>query len=193
MAAGRICTGYSLPYVAKYSNTGTTITYTQGQKLARGVDVSMEASASDDNTFFADNGNAESTAGKFNGGTCTMTVDGILPATAKLILGLPDPGENGLTAYGDTMVVPYVGIGFIRRYQSDNVVTYVPTILPKCRFSVPSDGAKTQEDAIEWQTQQLSAAVLRDDTAEHNWKYEGSEVSTEAAAEAVIKSFFKIS
>ena len=45
MAAGRILTGFSLPYVAKYTNSGSTVTYSQGQKLARGVSVSIEAEA----------------------------------------------------------------------------------------------------------------------------------------------------
>ena len=32
MAAGRVCTGFSLPYVAKYAASGGTITYSDGQK-----------------------------------------------------------------------------------------------------------------------------------------------------------------
>lgn len=35
-AAGRVATGFSKPYVAKYSNVGTTISYSEGIQLARG-------------------------------------------------------------------------------------------------------------------------------------------------------------
>ena len=52
MAAGRVRTGFSLPYVALYSATGTVITYSNGQRLARGVSVSIEAEAEDDNIFY---------------------------------------------------------------------------------------------------------------------------------------------
>ena len=50
-AAGKVCTGFSLPYVALYNNG----TYTSGQKLARGVDVTVSPESSDDNKFYADN------------------------------------------------------------------------------------------------------------------------------------------
>ena len=46
MANGRVCTGFSKPYVAVYSATGGTIKYESGQDLARGVDVSIEPETS---------------------------------------------------------------------------------------------------------------------------------------------------
>ena len=51
MAVGRVCTGFSLPYIAKYAATGGTITYSDVQKLARGVSVSIEPESSDSNNF----------------------------------------------------------------------------------------------------------------------------------------------
>ena len=39
MANGRIITGFSKPYVAKYAESSGTVTYSDGMVLARGVEV----------------------------------------------------------------------------------------------------------------------------------------------------------
>lgn len=191
-AAGKVLTGFSLPYVALYGHTGTTVSYSSGQKLARGVSVSIEPESGDENNFYADNIAAESSPGVFTNGTVTLTVDGLLAAAERLIMGLPEADAQGFMHYGDDMSIPYVGIGFICRYQSDGEVTYTPVILRKCRFTSPGTEANTQEEEIDWQTQELEAAILRDDTAKHDWKYVGGDEATEAAAEAKIKTVFGI-
>lgn len=191
-AAGKVTTGFSLPYVALYAASGGTITYTSGQKLARGVDVSISPESGSDNNFYADNVVAESDAGKFTGGTLSLTVDGLLPTTRKLIFGLP-AATGGWTEFGDDMAVPYVAVGYIARSQSDGVVKYTPTILPKCKFNLPEDAAATQEDSINWQTESLTATIMRADDANHVWKLLGDEQSTEAAAEAALKTKLGIS
>lgn len=185
MAAGRVCTGFSLPYVALYSESSGTLSFSSAQKLARGVDVNIDPQTGDASTFYADNQAAESDGGKFTGGTVALTVDGLLPAAEKLIMGLPD-ASNDWTAYDDDQVVPYVAIGFIARYMSGGVTTYVPYILPKCIFNQVSNSANTQEENIDWQTQELTATILRADDAKHTWKWVGAPQSTEAAAEALI-------
>ncbi len=192
-AAGKVLTGFSLPYVALYAHSGTTVSYSSGQKLARGVSVSIEPESGDENNFYADNIAAESSPGVFTNGTVTLTVDGLLAAAEKLIMGLPTADQQGFMHYGDSMEIPYVGIGFVCRYQSDCVVTYTPVILRKCRFTSPGTEANTQEEEIDWQTQELSAAILRDDSATHDWKYVGGDEVSEAAAEAKIKTAFSIS
>lgn len=193
-ANGRVCTGFSKPYVALYANTGTTITYSSGQVLARGVSVDIEPNTADnDNIFYADNVAAEAVGGTFTGGTLTLTVDGLLDAAEKLLFGLPNAGSDGLVPYGDDMQVPYVGIGFIARYMSDSETTYVPIIITKCRFAEPGTSAETQGEEIDWQTQELTANILRDDSANHVWKYVGAGQATEAEAEAKIKTKFNIS
>ena len=193
-AAGRVCTGFSKPYVAKYTNNGTTITYSNGMQLARGVNVSIEPeTAADDNIFYADNVAAESVGGKFTGGSVTLTVDGLLDAARKLVLGLPDAGQDGLIAFGDNQSIPNVGIGFVVRFMSDGVETWVPFILAKCKFKEPATSASTQEEDIDWQTEDLEATILRDDSANHVWKYMGEDQTTEAAAETIIKTKFNIS
>lgn len=192
MAAGKVLTGFSLPYVALYSANGGTVTYSSGQKLARGVSVELEPTVGDNNNFYADNVIAETAGGIMTGGQVTLTVDGLLETAEKLILGLPDADTNDWIHYGDAMSIPYVGIGFICRYQSDGVVTYTPVVLTKARFQTPSLSANTQEEDIEWQTQELVADLARDDTASHDWKLVGEAQTTEALAEGMLKTMFNI-
>lgn len=194
MANGRILTGFSLPYVAIYTASDSTVTYSSGQILARGVSVSLEVeSADDDNVFYADNVAAESVSGTFSGGTATLTVDGLLQSAEQLVLGLPDADTNGFVAYGSATSIPYVGIGFICRYMSDSTTTYVPVILTKCRAKQPNLEAETQEDEISWQTQEIEFTMLADDTDDANWKMVGTAQTTEAAAESMIQTYFSIS
>lgn len=194
MAFGKVKTGYSLPWVALYSATGTTVSYTSGMRLARGVEASYDVETSDDNNFYADNIEAESDSGTFQSGTLNLTVDGLLAAAEKLIMGLPAADTtSGLTAYGDDQAIPDCGVGFIFRYKSAGVTYYTPVIFPRVQFSQISDSGATQEDAIDWQTQELTATIKRAEDEKRNWKYVGTDQATEAAAEAVIKTFLGVS
>ena len=196
-AAGKVCTGFSLPYVAKYAASQGTISYSSGQKLARGVSVTATPETTDDNNFYADNILAESAAGEFTGGTINLTVDGLLAAAEKLIMGLPAASTTGTDAsfihYGDDQQIPDVGIGFVARYQSGGSVTYTPIIFPRAAFNLIENNAETQEDAIDWQTQELTANIKRAEDSNRNWKYVGGDETSESAAEAKIKTFFSIS
>lgn len=196
MAVGKVCTGFSLPYVAKYAASGGTVTYSEGMRLARGVSVSIAPDSSDNNDFYADNVKAESVNGVFTGGTVTLTVDGLLPAAEEFIFGLPEAATVGTVSvlkYGDSAQSPYVGIGFIARYMSDGVTTYKVIVLTKAKFNLPTEEANTQEDAISWQTQALEATIMRDDTADHDWKLvAATEYTTETAAETDLKKILNI-
>ena len=191
-ASGRVGTGFSKYYVAKYVNTAGTITYTGCMALGRGVDVNISPETGSDNAFYADNVEAENAPGVFNGGTVELTVDGLHTAAARFIWGLPEAEEvNGVSvvAYGDDANPPYVGIGFLRRFMSEGVTTWVPYVLRKAMFQVGNTEAATQESEIDWQTQSLTANLMRDDSANHRWKLEGAEgYSTEAAAEEALVS-----
>lgn len=198
-----VTTGFSKPYVAKYgtSSGAASNTYTNGMALGRGVNVTVEVDAGDDNNFYADNVIAETAAAQFTTATGTVAVDGLENAAATLILGLPAPKSFEvatsksiqLQGYGGVMDPPYVGFAYIRRTMMNGVTSFYPVIHPKVRFAIPSDSAATQEDTIDWQTQELSATILRDDTTASNWKIITAEgCDTEADAEAVIKKYFNI-
>lgn len=190
-AAGKVLTGFSLPYVALYSESNGTVTYSSGQKLARGVEMTISPETSDDNTFYADNQSAESASGTFTGGTLSLTVDGLFDTAEKLIYGLPAASTNWYS-YDDDQAVPYVGFAAIARYMSDGVTTYTAVALPKVRFNALELSAATQEDEIDWQTQALEATIFRADDAKHTWRKLSEPQTTEAAAEALIKTLFSI-
>lgn len=183
-AAGRVTTGFSFPYVGIYEATGTTVTYTGVQELARGVSVSIEPESSDNNPFYANNIEAENDAGTFNGGTMTLTVDGLLQSAEALIMGIT-ASEDGIE-YGDNINQPYCGVGFITRYRSGDQTSFVPTLIRKVKFDILGNDAETQEESIDWQTQELSAHIYRSDMENRSWKWEGTEYATEAAAVAAL-------
>ena len=191
MVAGRVCTGFSKPYVAKYSNSGTVVNYSSLQPLARGVSVNLQPESSEDNNFYADNMVAESGAGEFIGGTAELEVDGLFRDTEDLIFGSP-AAVDGWVADGDQSNAPFMGTGFIVRWMSEGVTTFQPVVLPKVKFAIPEEERATQEDEIEWQTTTLVAALMRDDTENKNWRYRGSSFSTEGAAETALSVFLGI-
>lgn len=184
-AAGRVATGFSKPYVAKYIASGTSVIYQGARRLARGVNVNVQPESSDDNNFYADNQAAESASGLFTGGTVELEVDGLFTSSYNYIMGIEDVAE-GWTADGNNAEVPYVGIGFIVRWMSAGVTSYQPVVIAKCKFSVPEEERATQEDEIDWQTTTLSAAMMRDDTTAEAWRYRGADFATEAEAEAAL-------
>lgn len=190
-ANGRVLTGFSLPYVALYASTGTTVTYSSGSILARGVSVSVEnEQEADANVFYADNVAAETVEGEFRGGTFTLTVDGLLSSAEALIYGLSAADGDGWVSYGTQNTAPYVGVGFVCRYMSDGAESYVPVILTKCKFNLANLSAATQEEDIDWQTQELTGRILID--ANNIYKKVGTAVTTEAIASSAIKTVFNI-
>lgn len=186
MKAGRVTTGFSKPYIANYSAAGTTVTYSNARLLARGVSVNLAPTSSDDNKFYADNVAAESDSGTFTGGEVTLTVDGLFLESYRMIRGIGEPRADGWTVEGKNSAVPYIGIGYIARWMSGGVTGYTPTILCKTKFNIPEESANTQEDAIDWQTQELTATLMRDDSADEAWKLIGADFSSEAEAEAAL-------
>ena len=200
MAYGKVIIGFSAPFVGVYNNNGGTVTYTNGQRLARGVDVDLNPEVSDDNDFYADGEIAETEGGKFKRGTVKFTVDGLHDAAERLIYGLPDPEEMQIndtlkvkvTKRGNDEKPPYVGAGFIIWYQSDGVVTYQPIILPKVKFATHGTKAKTQEEKKNWQTQELEATVCRDDTEKRNWHWLIEEQSSEEEAIVILEALLGV-
>lgn len=195
MANGRVITGYSKPYVALYEAGGGTPTYSGGMAMARGVSVSLSLETGDAVDFHADNVLAESAGGVFTGGTATFTVDGLKDAARKLIMGLPTEttvtvGSESVKVqdYDDRQIIPYLGVGFVIRVMENGVTSYVPYVLTKVVFAEDGLEAATQEENIEFQTSELTATIMRDDSTNHRWRRIAEAQTTEAQAEAVIQA-----
>lgn len=187
-AAGRVVTGYSTPVVALYAASSGAVTYSTPTTLARGVSVEVSPETSDATIFYADNVAAETAPGRFTGGEVTLTVDGLNPDAEKMIMGLPDPSSDGFTYYNDDQSIPYVGVGWITRYMSGGVTFYTPEGLCKVAFNPIDRSAETQEEEIDFQTQELTANIMRDDSAKHAWRFFGGDYSTEADAATALRS-----
>ena len=142
---------------------------------------------------------AESVNALFTSGTATITVDGLKDEARQLIMGIVTT-ENvtvgsdtvAFQVFDDQQQIPYMGFGCIVRYMEDGVTSYVPFILPKVAFQQEGIEANTQEDTIEFQTQELTANILKDDTQYHAWKKVGEAQATEAEAEDAIKKVLNI-
>lgn len=188
MANGQVTTGFSKPYVAKYTEENGAVVYTDGMPLARGVDVNVEPESSENNNFYADNQVAESDSGKFTGGTVTLTVDGLKTAAERLVMGVPAAGEDGWTDYDDDQSIPDVGIGFIRRVMEGGRTYYIPYVLVRCTFAQIPISAATQEEEIDWQTEEVSATIKRAGVGKHKWRSIGERQDTESAADEALRT-----
>lgn len=196
LAKGAVTTGYSYPVVALYAQNGGTVTYSSGMDLARGVSIEPNIeTANDDNTFYANNAAAEEGQRRFRRGDLTLTVDGLLRTAENLILGISGTRnvtvQSGtvvaMTDYGDSQNIPYCGFGCVVRRQSAGVVFYQAHIYPKVRFASFAPGAATEEDQIDWQTQELNATLMRDDTTAHNWQSISEPLATELEAYNAVR------
>ena len=87
---------------------------------------------------------------------------------------------------------PYLGVGFVIKKQVNGVIWWRAVVLTKVMFSVPSDSATTQGETIEWQTQALTATIMRSDAAKHPWFRMTSLMDSEADAEAAVKQYLSI-
>lgn len=199
MANGKVIVGFSHPWVAVYSNSGSSVSYTGGMALARGVSVSIEVSEPESNPFYADDTIAEDVPSTFTGGTVTLTVDGLKEAARRLIYGLPtassvtvDGQQVAVEDYGAAMEIPYVGIGFLICYMEDGVESWAPVLLTKGKFSPSNTVAATRAGVVEWQTEELKATLSRDDSDARNWKRIAEDQASEAAGEAVLKTLLGV-
>lgn len=188
--------GLSRIYVAKYAAGSGTPTYSDGTLLAKAVEMSVELESADDNNDYADNEISESDT-TFGGGTLTLTTDDLSQEGSALILGITPSAVTGLTpevkelVYDDDMVPPYLGAGSIIKKIKNGMEKWRAVVLPKVKFSVPSDSATTQGETIEWQHPEITANIYRDDSAKHRWKREAT-FDTEEEAAAYIKKLLNI-
>lgn len=187
--------GLSKPYFAVYSAAGSTVSYASGAVMGKATEANIEIDTTEDNNLYADNAIAE-TDRTFAGGTLTLSTDDLSQEVSKAILGLAEQAITGIEGVTDTSVkellyddqqqTPYLGVGFIIKKKVGGVYKWRGVILTKVMFSAPADAATTQGETIEWQTPELSATIMRDDSTNHMWKREAT-FTTEAQAEAYIK------
>lgn len=187
--------GLSKPYYAIYNENGGNPTYAEGALIGKATEMTLELEGADANVLYADNGPAESD-NQFAGGTLTISTDDLLPDPMLAILGLKaeamDLDGTATTApkwivYDDDQAIPYVGFGGIIKAKQSGATRWIAVVLTKVQFANPGISAVTQGETIEWQTKELTATVMRDDSTKHTWQMQSTPMNTEADAEAAIK------
>ena len=181
--------GLSQSFYAIYSASGTTVSYSDGGTLGKAVEVSIEPEESDANIFYANNGPAES-ASSFGGGTLTITNDRLPLTAVAAVLGLTvasitTPAGVSLTFPGG-MAAPYVGYGTVAKMIVDNAPNWRAILLHKVQFAVPTGEYSTQGESIEFEGHEITAQILRDDSANSAWMT-WADFSTEANAIAWLQ------
>ncbi len=192
--------GLSKPYYGIYSATGNAVSYANGAVMGKATEANIEIDTTEDNNLYADNAIAE-TDRSFAGGSLTLSTDDLSQEVTKAILGLTETAITGIEGvtdtsvkelvYDDTQNTPYLGVGFIIKKKVGGAYKWRGVVLCKVMFSVPADAATTQGESIEWQVPELSATIMRDDSATRMWKREAT-FTTEAQAEAYIKARLNI-
>ena len=192
--------GLSKPYYALYSATGSTVTYASGGLLGKYTELSISLDGQDANILYADNAAAESDQ-QFTGGTATVTTDDLEAAVMIAILGAQEEtitSEEITTTspkwvvFDDQQEAPYVGLGGVIKKKVNGAVKWVGFVLDKIQFATPGIAAVTQGETIEWQTQELTATILRSDAENHPWFRLSSAMDSEADAEAAVKQYLSI-
>lgn len=187
--------GFSNVHVAKYSASAGTVSYADGMKLGKAVEVDIQVETSNENNFYADDAVSESDA-RFSNGTLNHTPDDLMPEETALILGITgkavaENSEIEELSYDDDMEPPYLGWGGVIKKRKNGETKYRAVVLPKVKYNTPNDAATTEGQTINWQTPSLTATIFRDDSEKHVWKREAT-FDTLAEAVAYVKKCLNI-
>ena len=190
--------GVSKPYVAVYSNTGSTVSYTGLTTLGKYTNLDLSLDDAGANDFYADNAIAESDNRAFAGGSLTITTSDLDPAALKTVLGLVEEAIAATVATttpvpkwlvnGDGQQIPYVGIGGIVKMQINGEIKYQAIVLNKVLLRNPGLSIATQGETIEWQTPTIEGRVYRSDATDHRWRMVSTYLDSEADAIAAISA-----
>ena len=188
--------GLAKSYYAKYnvSDQGV-ISYTDGGLLGKAVEAQIELDGNDPSKFFADNGPAES-ALSFTGGTLTITNDRLSLSPVAALLGLTTapvttPSGTHLSFPAD-INPPYVGYGTVKKDIIDGVTSYMSIILYKVQFRVPALDVTTQGETVEFNGQEFTATIMRNDATPALWMDWGV-FTSETDAVSYVKAALGIS
>lgn len=192
--------GLSKPYYAQYSNDGTTVTYSKGGLMGRYTELNISINEASANTLHGDNGPAE-LDNQFNSGTAAISTDELLAGNMVDVFGakkvpIDAAGISSADAnwyvFDDDQTIPYLGIGGIIKKKINGAIKWMAFVLPKVQFKNPGIVATTQGETISWQTQSLTADILRSDDIKHTWFRISSALESEADAEKAIKAMLNI-
>lgn len=192
--------GLSKPYAAIYAASDNAVTYSSGASIGKAISLEISLEDGGDNILYADNAPAESET-SFAGGTLTIGTDDLYANVMKDYLGMPEEAisTTGLTTESpkwyknnDQQTVPYLGFGAIAKKKVGGATKYVAILFQKIKLNNLAQSLETQGETISWQTEELTATILRSDSTDHDWRWISSNMDTEADAEKILKSALSI-
>ena len=186
--------GLLKPRVAKYAVSSGTITYSNGQIIAKAIKHDLSLDNADPVVLYADDGAAESIGG-FSSGSLTIGIDELTMAVAGLLFGItPETSTTpagSIVTFDDDAEPPYLGYGVIVPKTHNGTRTYLAVLLTKVKFVLPPDSFETRGETVAFKTPELTAKVLRDDSTKHAWR-KLAEFGTEEAADTWLNTQLSI-
>lgn len=188
--------GLSKPRAALYDVDDGDVVYSGGMMLGKFVSASVTIDSNADNNLYADNTVAE-TDPAFNGGTITLNTDDLNSAIMASIFGLTSEtistsvttSSASWMIWDDAQNIPFLGIGGVIKRVQNGLTRWQGFVFPKVKFDNPAMALETQGQTITWQTQELTAQIMRSDAAGHPWRMLTTELDTEEEADAAVELF----
>lgn len=182
--------GLKYPVVGKYSESGGTVSHTDGMVLAKAIQANMSINLFSA-TLYADDGLAESDKG-FQDGTIDLNIDDLSQDAAKFIFGANE-AAGGVTGDDTTKMlvykgdddVPDVGVGFYAPRKKSGVRSYRAIFFTRVKFGYPNETLDTKGEQVTYGTPTIQGTIQLDATGE--WKREIT-VADEAKAIAWLKT-----
>lgn len=183
-------------YIAKYdyNDSTKTRTYTDGKKVAKGVDVNVQYQTAM-TPLYADNGKVDSVRA-ITGVNLTATPHDIGVDLLKL-MGLKeetvanDSDSTTLYTIGSDTEGGFIGFAFIEYQKDGRAYKYKAVIVKKAKLYPPeSDSAATMQESISFTTPSVVGEGFIDEK-DNNYVAMGI-FDTEAEAEACINKYLAI-
>lgn len=200
-------TGLSYLLIApyKYDEATDKVTYGEGHVTARMAEYKMDVEVEEDNNCYLDNQIAETAPGRMKSANLTVNTGEFDDAMSKMLLNAKEikatVGRKEIkgVAFDDDMKSPAVGSGLIEEHVFHGEYFYRAFLFPKTVYQIPAGAATTRGESIDWQTQELTAKIMRSDEKEtddtpalhHPWqKY--WDCATESEAIALLKQVLNV-
>lgn len=193
---------YGVYYSVATVKDGVVTGYNGAKTMGKAISASFTPNNPDENVLYANNSAAESDASGASGGSLSLVLDRLKQDAAADLFGLQVEdvsvtveGSDAVTGKGlkfkGTEQSAPVGVAFIRQQQIDGSRDNHEVVLyRRATFQMPTESAQTRGDTIEWQTPEMSAAVVGMEGDGTKAWYEAIVFPTQAAAIAYIEQYF---
>lgn len=185
--------GLSKPIIGLYHVEGAEVSYSDVAVVGKATKLDMTLEKQEEGIVYGDRGPVEA-CNEFCGGTIALGTDELSPDAMTKTLGATTDNIGGVNwiVFNDNQETPYVGLGAIMKKRIGGATKWVALVFPKILFQNFDEALVTQGETIEWNTPEIKAILMRDDTEKHEWRRISEPLDTEEKAEAAIYAFFGV-